>query len=101
MIPRQANGGRDDPHTHCMPPNFPRAWTLPQYIKIVQTPQLMVVLHEFDASYREIFMTSRPLEKNPNPTWNGHPPRTGKVTCSSSRPMASATTCGSTFAAVR
>jgi hypothetical protein len=72
MIPRRANGGRDDPHTYCMPPNFPRAWTLPQYMKIVQTPELMVVLHEFNGSYRQIFMDGRKLEKNPNPTWNGH-----------------------------
>jgi hypothetical protein len=72
MVKRRANGGREDPHTYCMPPNFPRAWTLPQYIKIVQTPSLMVVLHEFNGSYRQIFMDGRPLEKSPNPTWNGH-----------------------------
>jgi hypothetical protein len=72
MVGRRANGGRDDPHTHCMPPNFPRAWTLPQYSKIVQTPGLMVVLHEFNGSYRQIFMDGRPLEKNPNPAWNGY-----------------------------
>jgi hypothetical protein len=72
MIPRRANNARDDPHTHCMPPNFPRAWTLPQYMKIVQTPDLMVVLHEFDGTYRQIFMDGRKLEKDPNPTWNGH-----------------------------
>src|SRR5262249_13196099 len=33
---RRANGGREDPHTYCMPPNFPRAWTLPQYTRILQ-----------------------------------------------------------------
>ncbi len=69
---RRANGGREDPHTYCKPPNFPRAWTLPQYIKIVQTPKLMVVLHEFNAAYREIYMDGRPLPKDPNPTWNGY-----------------------------
>jgi hypothetical protein len=73
MVPRRANGGRDDPHTHCMPPNFPRAWTLPQYSKIVQTPTLVVVLHEFNGAYRQIYMDGRKLEKEPvNPTWNGH-----------------------------
>ncbi|HXS29302.1 MAG TPA: hypothetical protein VN755_00580, partial [Steroidobacteraceae bacterium] len=55
MVPRRANGGREDPHTYCKPPNFPRAWTLPQYIKIVQTPALVVVLHEFNAAYREVY----------------------------------------------
>jgi hypothetical protein len=72
MMARGANGGREDPHTYCMPPNFPRAWTLPQYIKIVQTPGLMVLLHEFNGAYREIFLDGRPLPENPNPTWNGY-----------------------------
>jgi hypothetical protein len=27
---RRANGGREDPHTYCKPPNFPRAWPLPK-----------------------------------------------------------------------
>jgi hypothetical protein len=72
MKPRRANGGREDPHTYCKPPNFPRAWTLPQYMKIVQTPKQMVMLHEFNAAYREIYMDGRPLPKDPNPTWNGY-----------------------------
>ena len=72
MVPRRANGGREDPHTYCKPPNFPRAWTLPQYIKIVQTPALVVVLHEFNAAYREVYLDGRPLPKDPNPTWNGY-----------------------------
>ena len=69
---RRANGGREDPHTYCKPPNFPRAWTLPQYIKVVQTPREMVILHEFNAAYREIYMDGRPLPEDPNPTWNGY-----------------------------
>ncbi len=72
MKARRANGGREDPHSYCMPPNFPRAWTLPQHSRIVQTPGLMVVLHEFNAAYREIYLDGRPLPVNPNPTWNGY-----------------------------
>jgi hypothetical protein len=72
MQVRGANGGREDPHTYCKPPNFPRAWTLPQYTKIVQTPKEMVILHEFNAAYREIYMDGRPLPVDPNPTWNGY-----------------------------
>jgi hypothetical protein len=55
-----------------MPPNYPRAWTLPQHTKIVQTPDLMVMLHEFNAAYREVFLDGRPLLEDPNPTWNGY-----------------------------
>ena len=69
---RRANGGREDPHTYCMPPNFPRAWTLPQHIRIVQTPGMLVMLHEFNAAYREVYLDGRPLPVNPNPTWNGY-----------------------------
>jgi hypothetical protein len=72
MIKRRANGGRDDPHTYCKPPNFPRAWTLPQHTKIVQTPTELVMLHEFNAAYREVYLDGRPLPVNPNPTWNGY-----------------------------
>lgn len=72
MAERALNGGREDPHAYCMPPNFPRAYTLPQYIKIVQTPNLIVMLHEFNASYRQVFLDGRPLPEDPSPTWNGY-----------------------------
>jgi hypothetical protein len=65
-------GARVDPHARCLPPNFPRAWALPQYKKIVQTPGLVVILHEFNASYRQIFTDGRPLPDDPQPTWNGY-----------------------------
>ena len=45
---------------------------LPQYQKIVQTPELIVILHEFNAAYRLIYLDGRELEDDPNPTWNGH-----------------------------
>ena len=69
-----ANGDatRIDPHTRCLPPNFPRAWALPQYKKIVQTPGFLVILHEFNASYRQIFLDGRPLPVDPQPSWNGY-----------------------------
>ena len=72
MVKRRANHERDDPHTYCKPPNYPRAWTLPQHTKIIQTPQEMVILHEFNAAYREVYLDGRPLPQDPNPTWNGY-----------------------------
>ena len=72
MKARRANGNREDPHAYCMPPNYPRAWTLPQHTRIVQTPGMMVILHEFNAAYREVYLDGRPLPVNPNPTWNGY-----------------------------
>jgi hypothetical protein len=69
---RTANGAKDDPHAFCLPPNFPRAYSLPQYIKIAQMPKLTIILHEFNASYRQIFTDGRPLPKDPLPAWNGY-----------------------------
>jgi hypothetical protein len=61
-----------DPHTRCMPPNFPRAWSFPEYQKILQMPELLVVLHEFNASYRQIFFDGRKFPEDMTPTWSGY-----------------------------
>jgi hypothetical protein len=38
----------------------------------VQVPGLIVMLHEFNASYRQIFTDGRPLPVDPQPSWNGY-----------------------------
>jgi hypothetical protein len=55
-----------------MPPNFPRAWAFPESEKIFQTPAQLVILHEFNASYRQIFFDGRKLPEDMLPTWNGY-----------------------------
>jgi hypothetical protein len=69
---RKARGSAGDPHARCLPPNFPRAYALPEYIKIVQTKGLLLILHEFNASYRQVFTDGRPLPRDPTPAWNGY-----------------------------
>jgi hypothetical protein len=69
---RATEFSRDDPHVRCTPPNFPRAWALPQYKKIVQTPDVILVLHEFEAAFRQIFTDGRALPEVNKPTWNGY-----------------------------
>jgi len=66
------NGANIDPHARCMPPNYPRAWALPQHRRIVQTSDRLVVLHEFNASYRQIFTDGRPLPEDPTPSFQGY-----------------------------
>jgi hypothetical protein len=61
-----------DPHAKCLPPNYPRAWVFPQYRRIVQAPDRLVILHEFNASYRQIFTDARPLPDDPSPSWQGY-----------------------------
>ena len=65
-----ANG--DDPHVNCLPPSFPRAWSLPHIAKIIDSPGLIVILYEFNAAYRQIFTDGRPLPVDPQPAWNGY-----------------------------
>jgi len=69
---RTAQDGIDDPHSKCMPPNFPRAYAFPHIQKFVQTPGLLIILDEFNASYRQIFTDNRPLPLDPQPSWNGY-----------------------------
>ena len=61
---RMANGAKDDPHASCLPPNFPRAYSLPQYLKIADAEALPIMLHEFNASYRQIFTDGRPCRRS-------------------------------------
>ena len=69
---RTDNEAIDDPHIRCLPDNFLRAYGLPHLLKFVHSPQLLVVLNEMNAGYRQIFTDARPLPKNPNPTWQGY-----------------------------
>jgi len=64
--------GKDDPISRCLPLGVPRrdADALP--FKIVQTPGLMILLQEGDASFRQVFLDSRPLPKDPQPSWMGY-----------------------------
>jgi len=72
MKERAATAGTQDPHSKCLPPNFPRSYALPHIQKFIQTPGLVVILDEFNASYRQIFTDGRPLPEDPQPSWNGY-----------------------------
>lgn len=73
LVKRRATElGVNDPHVHCMPPNFPRAWAFPENQKIIQTPSMLVVLDEFNASYRQIFFDSRDFPEDMVPAWSGY-----------------------------
>ena len=62
----------NDPITHCLPAGVIRAHTYALLKKVVQTPGLLIILNELDASYRQIFADGRPLPVDPNPSWNGY-----------------------------
>jgi hypothetical protein len=69
---RTANLAKDDPHIRCLPDNFLRAYGLPHLLKFVQEPNLLLVLDEMNANYRQIFADGRPLPEDPTPTWQGY-----------------------------
>jgi hypothetical protein len=70
---RAANYRRDTDGIHCLPPG-PKAGigvgNMP--LKIVQTPNLVVVLYEYQTIFRQIFTDGRGLPEDPNPTWMGY-----------------------------
>jgi hypothetical protein len=69
---RTANQAIDDPHIRCLPDTFLRGYGLPHYLKFVQTPDLLVMLNEFNGIYRQVFTDGRPLPEDPNPSWQGY-----------------------------
>jgi hypothetical protein len=69
---RVATAGTQDPHSKCLPPNFPRSYALPHIQKFIQARELVVILDEFNAGYRQIFTDARPLPEDPQPSWNGY-----------------------------
>ena len=69
---RTADIRKDDPQAHCLPTGIIRMHTTPLFRKIVQTPGLMVILNERNASYRQIFTDGRPLPVDPQPSYNGY-----------------------------
>ncbi len=69
---RTATDAKEDPHVRCLPDTFLRAYGLPHLLKFVQTPDLLVMLNEMNAGYRQIFLDGRPLPKDPVPSWQGY-----------------------------
>jgi len=67
---------KDDPLSHCLPVGVVELHTIPLYRKILQVPGLLVILNEYNTSYRQIFTDGRPQPVDPQPTWTGY--STGK-----------------------
>src|SRR4051812_40750660 len=70
---RADNFRSDTDGIKCLPPG-PKAGIsgggLP--VKIVQTPNLVVLLYEYQTIYRQVFLDGRQLPDDPNPTWMGY-----------------------------
>jgi hypothetical protein len=70
MRQRNAVNSKDDPEGLCLPMGTPRKDPYPW--KIVQTPQLFLILYEGNVhSYRQVFLDGRPHDPNVTDTWWG------------------------------
>ena len=69
---RIETNGKDHPGVRCWPSGIPEKNNIPDGLKVVQTPDLIIFLHESRTIYRQIFTDGRPLPRNPQPTWMGY-----------------------------
>jgi hypothetical protein len=68
------NYRNDTDGINCLPPGPKASISLGggYPMKIVQTPDLVVVLYEYQTLFRQIFTDGRALPGDPNPTWMGY-----------------------------
>jgi hypothetical protein len=69
---RIETNGKDHPGARCWPSGIPEKNNIPDGVKVVQTADLMLFLHESRTIYRQIFTDGRPLPKDAQPTWMGY-----------------------------
>lgn len=70
---RREWNSKDDPIARCQPTGVPRLIGFPAPFKIVQLPDLIVVLYEQDTTYRQIFLDGRALPAEiSQPSWMGY-----------------------------
>jgi hypothetical protein len=70
---RQADNSKDNPDAHCLPMGFMQFHNHPQPRKIVQTPELILIVYEANYGLRQIFMDARSLPgPDAEPWWYGY-----------------------------
>jgi hypothetical protein len=70
---RMATNSKDNPDAHCLPLGFMQLHTHSQPSKIVQSPNVIVIVYEANAGLRQIFLDGRPLPTgDAQPWWYGY-----------------------------
>jgi len=59
-------------NANCLPQGVPRIDATPNPFKIVQEPDLVVILYEAFGQFRQVYLDRRSLPKDANPTWLGY-----------------------------
>ena len=70
---RIENNGKDHPGVRCLPSGIPEKLNIPDGLKVVHTPDLLLFLYESRTIYRQVFTDGRPLPPaDVQPTWMGY-----------------------------
>jgi len=71
---RMATDSKDNPDANCMPMGFTQFHMQPQPRKIIQTPEVIVILYEANYGLRYIYTDGRelPPQGEPQPWWYGY-----------------------------
>ena len=71
---RESRNHVDDPYGYCLPPGTPRIDFAGAPFKIIQTPQVTVLLYETlaNSTFRQVFTDGRPFPPDMEPTWLGY-----------------------------
>lgn len=65
--------GKDHPGVRCLPSGIPEKLNIPDGLKVVQTPEVLIFLYESRTIYRQVFTDGRPLPPpDVQPTWMGY-----------------------------
>lgn len=62
----------EESNANCLPQGVPRIDATPNPFKIVQEPDLVVILYEAFGQFRQVYLDGRALPKDANPTWLGY-----------------------------
>ncbi|HKH72048.1 MAG TPA: hypothetical protein VKA59_11900 [Vicinamibacterales bacterium] len=69
---RKDEQAKDNPDARCLPIGALQMLAHPLPKKILHNPRLLVILHERNMEFRQIFLDGRPLPEDPQPSWYGY-----------------------------
>ena len=69
---RKDENAKDNPDARCLPIGALQMLAHPLPKKLLHRPGLLVILHERNMEFRQIFTDGRPLPDDPQPSWYGY-----------------------------
>jgi hypothetical protein len=69
---RIETNGRDHPGARCLPSGIPEKLSVPDGVKIVQTPDATIFMWDSRTIFRQVFTDGRSFPADPQPAWMGY-----------------------------